>query len=158
MCPLLLWTRCCLRLKCVPDGTPLLQQLLGYAASIYLFNTLAPGRPGFIGLTLTTDGLPLLQQLLGYAASIYLFNTLAPGRTGLIVLILTTDWLPLLQQLLGYATSIYLFNTLAPGRPGCHLKTAIFNLIILNGIFTSSKDNALRWMPRHLTDDQSTLV
>ena len=25
-------------------------------------------------------------------------------------------------------------------------------------IFTSSKDNALRWMPRNLTDDKSTLV
>ena len=50
------------------------------------------------------------------------------------------------------------FNSLAPGRPGCHFKTAIFNLVILIVIFTSSKDNALRWMPRDLTDDKSRLV
>ena len=50
------------------------------------------------------------------------------------------------------------FNSLAPGRPGCHFKTAIFNLVLLIGIFTSSKDNALRWMSRDLTDDKSTLV
>ena len=49
-------------------------------------------------------------------------------------------------------------NSLAPGRPGCHSKTAIFNLVLLIGIFTSSKDNALRWMPRDLTDDKSILV
>ena len=47
---------------------------------------------------------------------------------------------------------------LAPGRPGCHCKTAIFNLVLLIGIFTSSKDNALRWMPRDLSNDKSTLV
>ena len=45
-----------------------------------------------------------------------------------------------------------------PGRPGCHFKTAIFNLLLLIGIFTSSKDNAFRWMPWDLTDDKSTLV
>ena len=50
------------------------------------------------------------------------------------------------------------FNSLAPGRPGCHFKTAIFNLVLLIGIFTLSKDNTLRWMPRDLTDDKSTLV
>ena len=49
-------------------------------------------------------------------------------------------------------------KSLAPGRPGCHFKTAIFNLVLLIGIFTSFKDNALRWMPRDLTDDKSTLV
>ena len=48
-------------------------------------------------------------------------------------------------------------NSLAPGRPGCHVKTAPFNLLLI-GIFTSSKDNALRLMPRDLTDDKSTLV
>ena len=37
-------------------------------------------------------------------------------------------------------------------------QTAIFNLLLLIGIFTSSKDNALRWMPWDLTDDKSTLV
>ena len=49
-------------------------------------------------------------------------------------------------------------NSLAPGRPGCHFKTAIFQSCLLIGIFTSSKDNALRWMPWDLTDDKSTLV
>ena len=49
-------------------------------------------------------------------------------------------------------------NSLAPGRPGCHFKTAIFNLVLLIGIFTSSKDNALRWMPWDLAGDKSTLV
>ena len=49
-------------------------------------------------------------------------------------------------------------NSLAHGRPGCHFKTAIFNLVVLIGIFISSKDNARRWMPRDLTDDKSTSV
>ena len=49
-------------------------------------------------------------------------------------------------------------NSLAPGRPRCHFKTAFFILVLLIGIFTSSKDNAPRWMPRDLTDDKSTLV
>ena len=50
------------------------------------------------------------------------------------------------------------FNSLAPGRPGCHFKTAIFNLVLLISIFTSSNDNALKWMPWDLTNDKSTLV
>ena len=50
------------------------------------------------------------------------------------------------------------FNSLAPGRHRCHFKIAIFNLVLLIGIFTSSKDNALRWMPRDLVDDKSILV
>ena len=49
-------------------------------------------------------------------------------------------------------------NSLTPGRPVCHFKTPILNLVFLIGISTSSKDNALRWMPRDLTDDKSTLV
>ena len=59
----------------------------------------------------------------------------------------------------GFCISIWtLLNSLAPGRLGCHFKTAILNLVLLIGIFTLSKDNALRWMPRKLTDDKSTLV
>ena len=42
--------------------------------------------------------------------------------------------------------------------PGCHFKTAMFNLVLLIGIFTSSNDNALRWMPWDLAGDTSTLV
>ena len=49
-------------------------------------------------------------------------------------------------------------NSLAPGRPRCHFKTAIFNLVLLIGIFTSSNDNPQRWMPWDFTDDKSTLV
>ena len=33
-----------------------------------------------------------------------------------------------------------------------------FNLAFLIGVFKSSYDNVLRWMPHDLTDDQSTLV
>ena len=61
-------------------------------------------------------------------------------------------------RLLPIWSSKRLVNSLAPGRPRCHFKTAIFNFILLIGIFTSSKYNALRWMPRDLTDDKSTLV
>ena len=53
---------------------------------------------------------------------------------------------------------VVIINSLTPGRPGCHFKTEIFNLVLLIGILTSSKDNVLRWMPRNLTDDKSTLV
>ena len=35
---------------------------------------------------------------------------------------------------------------------------AIFNLVLLVGIFPSFKDNALRWVPRDLTNDESTVV
>ena len=38
------------------------------------------------------------------------------------------------------------------------VKTEIFNLVLLIGILTSSNDNALRWMPWDLTDDNSTWV
>ena len=48
-------------------------------------------------------------------------------------------------------------NSLIPGRPRCHFKIALFNLVLLTGIFTSSKANALRCMPWDLTDDKSTL-
>ena len=42
-------------------------------------------------------------------------------------------------------------NSLAPGRSGCDSKIGIFNLVLLIGIFRSSHDNALRWMPQDLT-------
>ena len=50
------------------------------------------------------------------------------------------------------------FNSLAPGRSEYDSKYVIFNLVLLIGIFRSSHDNALRWMPQDLTDDKSTLV
>ena len=46
-------------------------------------------------------------------------------------------------------------------RSGCDFANAIFNLVLpclLIGIFRSSYDNVLRWMPWDLTDDKSTLV
>ena len=49
-------------------------------------------------------------------------------------------------------------NSLAPGRSEGDSKNVIFNLVLLIGIFRSSHDNALRWMPQDLTDDKSTLV
>ena len=49
-------------------------------------------------------------------------------------------------------------NSLAPGRSECDSENVIFILVLLIGIFRSSHDNALRWMPQDLTDDQSTLV
>ena len=50
------------------------------------------------------------------------------------------------------------FNWLAPGRSYYEFKKVIFNLALLIGIFKSSYDNVLRWLPQDLTDDKSTLV
>ena len=49
-------------------------------------------------------------------------------------------------------------NSLAPVRSGFNLKSAIFNLVLLIGIFTSSYDNTLRWMSWDLAEDRSTSV
>ena len=70
-------------------------------------------------------------------------------------LILETWRYSVLVHICRAGTSI---NSLAPGRPGCHFKTAIFNPVLLIAIFTSSNDDALRWMPWDLIDDKSTLV
>ena len=43
-------------------------------------------------------------------------------------------------------------------RPGCHYKSAVFNLILLTGIFRCSCDNGLRWLPRGLGNNKSSLV
>ena len=55
---------------------------------------------------------------------------------------------------------IILVNSLVPGRFGCDLKNSIFNFVLfkLIGILRALYDNALRWMTRNITDDQSTLV
>ena len=52
----------------------------------------------------------------------------------------------------------WMINSLAPGRSWCDFKSVIFNLALLIGIFKSSCDNVLRWMPQDFTDDKSTLV
>ena len=49
-------------------------------------------------------------------------------------------------------------DSLAPGRSEYDFKNVIFNLVLLIGIFRSSHNNALRWMPQDLTDGKSTLV
>ena len=49
-------------------------------------------------------------------------------------------------------------NLLTPGRTQCDFKNVIFNLALFIGIFKSTYDNVLRWMPEDLTDDKSTLV
>ena len=55
----------------------------------------------------------------------------------------------------GYQETV---NSLAPGRTEWDSKNIIFNFVLLLGIFRSSNDNALWWMPQDLTDDKSTLV
>ena len=49
-------------------------------------------------------------------------------------------------------------NSLAPGRSECNSENGIFSLVLLIGIFRSSHNNALWWMPQDLTDDKSILV
>ena len=48
------------------------------------------------------------------------------------------------------------FYSMAPGRSGFNFKSAIFNLVLLIGIFRSY-DNALRWMSWDLSEDKSAL-
>ena len=50
---------------------------------------------------------------------------------------------------------IYTVNSLAPGRS---FKNVIFNLALLIGIYKSSYQNVIRWIPQDLTDNKSTLV
>ena len=95
-------------------------------------------------------------QLLGLEV-LYLWNALPACPKESITKMLESKWRMLRYWGLTFMY-LYSFNSLAPGRPRCHFKTAIFNLILLTGIFKSSKDNALRWMPRDLTDNKSTLV
>ena len=66
-------------------------------------------------------------------------------------------WIRVLDVLGSYGI-IVLINSLAPGRSLCDFKNVIFNLALLIGIFRSSYDNVLRWMPQDITDDKSTLV
>ena len=48
-------------------------------------------------------------------------------------------------------------NSLDPRESGCNFRSAIFNIVLLIGIFRIYDD--FRWlMPQELTDDESTLV
>ena len=51
-----------------------------------------------------------------------------------------------------------LINSLAPGRFECDSINVIFNIDLLIGVFRSSHNNVLRWMPQDLTDDKSRFV
>ena len=75
-------------------------------------------------------------------------NTFGNENTRIYHMVVTTHSIPVMAW----------FNSLAPGRFSCDFKNVIFNLALLIGISKSSYDNVLRWMPRDLTDDKSTLV
>ena len=53
---------------------------------------------------------------------------------------------------------VWRVNSLVPGRSEWDSQNVIFKIVLLVGIFRSSHDNALWWMPQYLTDDKSTLV
>ena len=62
------------------------------------------------------------------------------------------------ESSLAWANADLLLTHWPLGDRDAILKLPIFNLVLLIGIFTSSKDNALRLMQWDLTDDKSTLV
>ena len=72
--------------------------------------------------------------------------------------VFTCSWIPPLCSLVQYNHQGARFNSLTPVRSECDSKNVIFNLVLLIGIFRSSHDNALWWMPQDLDDDKSTLV
>ena len=64
---------------------------------------------------------------------------------------------------MGYNQCIPLMHSITSvvfylNRSECDSKNVIFNLVLLIGIFKSSHDNPLWWMPQDLTDNKSTLV
>ena len=77
-----------------------------------------------------------------------------PVVLGLILLVLvfiiwvSQIWSPLSD------INVLVFDSLAPGRSGHDFK----NAVLLNGVFRSPYDNALRWMSRDFTNDKSTIV
>ena len=78
---------------------------------------------------------------MGPARESPLFSILYKSRMGCV-------WGPLARPV----------NSLAPGRSQCDFENVIFNLALLIGIFKSTYENVLRWMPQNLSDDKSTLV
>ena len=82
-----------------------------------------------------------------------------PGQPGCLDASVVQNLLPLYDD--------HIYNTEHSGMKLTHwplgdlnaiLKNVIFNLVLLIGIFRSSHDNALSWMPQDLADDKSTLV
>ena len=51
---------------------------------------------------------------------------------------------------------LFPIKSLVPGRSGCHFR--IFSLVLSIDFSRSSNEYTLRWIPRDLTDDKSTLV
>ena len=86
----------------------------------------------------------------------WLIDYICWSRVCYLVTITDTTTHPITLQVINSSTLS--LNSLTPGRSECDSKNAIFNLVLLTGIFRSSYDNALRWMPQDLTDDKSTLV
>ena len=94
------------------------------------------------------SGLVIIPQLITFEGKHTAFTLpIWPSLLCVNISLFTLDWY-----------QVGSVNSLVPGRTRCHFKTAIFNLALLIGIFTSSEDNALTWMPRDLTDDKSILV
>ena len=57
-----------------------------------------------------------------------------------------------------FPSNNFFINSLAPGRSERDSKNGIYNLVLLIGIFKSSYDNVLKWIPKDLADNKSTLV
>ena len=52
--------------------------------------------------------------------------------------------------------SLLYINSVAPGRCGCNVELAIFKIVSEVNILSIFCENALRWMPQDLIDDQLT--
>ena len=63
----------------------------------------------------------------------------------------------MLHKILLYCNPLQ-FNSLAAGRFQFNFRYVIFKLTLVNGGWGTSYEIALRWMPKDLTDDKSTLV
>ena len=58
-----------------------------------------------------------------------------------------------------HTVALHILNSLGPVRSQGDSKNVFFNLVLLIGIFRSSHDNALQWIPQDLTDvNKSTLL
>ena len=57
-----------------------------------------------------------------------------------------------------YSIECHQLNLLSPGQSGRDFQDTISSLALLIGILRNPSDNALRYMPRNLTDDKSVMV
>ena len=102
----------------------------------------------------------------GSMASLYWNSPLVAYLLSVWYILVTSSW-PSSRPLVYHNTKhsilqkkCFMINSLAPGRSGFDFKSAIFILVLLIGIFRSyyTEITDLRWMPRDLTDDLTTLV